>query len=108
MEKEILSKQVAAVLNIVKNKCYITDNTEETTSKVTQIIEDAIITIQNQIGINEEFDFSKPSEERSLFLNYCYYVWNDSTEEFYKNYLNDILKIRHKYEVKQNAEAKEN
>lgn len=107
MKKEYLDNQVNTVLNVVKNKCYITDNSEETTNKVKQMIEDAIITIQNQIGINEEFDFSNPSEERTLFLNYCYYDWNDSSEEFYKNYLNDILKIRHKYEVKQNAETQE-
>lgn len=34
-----------------------------------------------------------------LFENYCLYCWNDVPDEFEKNYLSDILKVRRRNEV---------
>ena len=36
----------------------------------------------------------------TLFENYCMYDWNDMIEEFSKNYREEIIGERHKYEVK--------
>ena len=92
----------------VKRKCYITDDDELITNKVKDMIEDAIPKVRRLIGItDEDYDFTEPGEERELFLNYCYYVWNDATESFKTNYLDDILSIRSKYEVEQYADTQE-
>ena len=44
--------------------------------------------------------------ERTLFMNYCMYVWHDCSNEFDKSYLNEIYQIRNKYKVKRYVEKK--
>lgn len=95
-------------INKVKRKCYVTDNDETITNKVIDMIEDSIPKVRRMLGINDEdYDFTVAGEERDLFLNYCYYAWNDSTDSFKSNYLDDIMSIRSKYEVKQYVESQE-
>ena len=96
------------LIDKVKKKCYITDISDDMIDRLKDIVDDAIIKISKKLGIVGDFDFSKPSQERDLFLNYCFYAWNDSSDEFDQNYLNDIMQIRNYYEVKQNAETEEN
>ena len=50
--------------------------------------------------LGAEIDYSAPGFERQLFLNYCMYVWNNCTELFDNNYINDIYQIRQYYEAK--------
>lgn len=85
----------------VKRKCYITDNSKLVEAKLEDMIEDAILKVSNMIGIsNKNFDFSAAGLECDLFKNYCFYVWNDKTiKEFEDSYLSDILKLRHIYQL---------
>ena len=95
-----------ALFNLVKRKCYQTtdDNTNDNIQRLSDIMLDAEVKIKNLIGVNEKetIDFSKPSLERDLFLNYCFYAWNDKIEFFKDNYLSDILDCRAKREVSSN------
>lgn len=100
-------EQKSVLISKVRNKCYITDTSAETESRVVDMVEDAIIEMSYLLGIRGEFDFSIPSKERSLLLNYCFYVWNDSADEFKPNYLSDILTIRHANEVNQSEKTQE-
>lgn len=91
------------LLKLVKSKCYqITDDdTEANIIRLQKIIEDAEIKIKSMVGITDDnFDFTKPGKERDLFLNYCFYAWNDKTEYFKNNYSDDIMSVRAEYEVK--------
>lgn len=91
------------LLQLVKRKCYQiseTDN-EDNIRRLADIILDAQTKIKSLIGIPEKnsINFQDPGGERELFLNYCFYAWNDKTEYFKNNYLDDILCLRAKYEV---------
>lgn len=92
----------------VKRRCYITDNDETINERVIDMIENSIPKVRRMMGISDEdYDFTEAGEEQELFLNYCYYVWNDSADSFKSNYLDDIMSIRSKYEVSQYVESKE-
>ena len=49
----------------------------------------------------------KPGQENLLYVNYCYYAWNDAEDDFFANYFDDIMQARRKWEVIQYAEEKE-
>ena len=91
------------LLERVKRKCYITDTNELTNLRLTDIVNNANTKIKRLIGVSDDFNFEEVGneEELDLFLNYCWYDWNDSSNEFTTNYLNDINSIRHKFEVEQ-------
>lgn len=82
----------------VKYKLNITWKDTETEGKISNLIEDAISTLNFKIG-NSDIDYNSPGIERSLFLNYCLYSWNDCLNEFDKDYINEIYQVRSKYEV---------
>lgn len=90
----------------VKRRCYITDTNAITNNRLNDIITNSLPKVKRLIGVNTNFSFEAEGneEELELFLNYCWYAWNDSSNEFKDNYLDDINSIRHKYEVKQYAE----
>ena len=98
------------LIEAVKNKCYITDTNEITIARLSNIIKIAQTKVKRLIGVDEDFDFEEEGneEELDLFLNYCWYDWNDSSNEFKDNYLDDINSIRHKHEVEQYAAEEEN
>lgn len=95
------------LINEVKIKCYITDMSEQTTNRITNIIKYALPTVKRMIGVCPDFDFEAEGneEELKLLVNYCWYDWNDCGNEFKTNYLDDINSIRHKHEVLRYAEA---
>lgn len=93
MDEELLTK-------LVKGKLNITWSDEDTDTKVTTIIEDAIPTLDHKLG--GKGDYCSPGQERSLFLNYCLYAWNDCINEFDINYKHEIYQVRFKNEVKAN------
>lgn len=101
-------EQMKALIEKVRKKCYITDPSEAISARVEDMVDDAIISLSNQLGIKGDFDYSAPSHERYLLLNYCFYIWNDSADEFKVNYLDDILQARHRHEVKADEEETEN
>lgn len=87
----------------VKRKCYITDTNETTTNRLNDIITDSLTKVKRMIGVSADFDFEAEGneEELELFKNYCWYAWNDSSNEFKDNYLDDINSLHHKHEVEQ-------
>lgn len=94
-----------SLLEKVKRKCYITDTNELTTLRLKDIIKNANTKIKRMIGLDEDFDFEEEGneEELDLLLNYCWYDWNDASNEFKTNYLGDINSVRQKHEVSQYA-----
>lgn len=98
------------LLERVKRKCYITDTNEVTISRLNDIITNGLTKIKRLIGVSNDFDFEAKGneEELDLFLNYCWYDWNDASNEFKTNYLGDINSIRQKHEVEQYASEEEN
>ena len=95
------AKQMVTLVEKVKRKCYITDNSKLINERLLDIIEDAILKVSELIGIEANFDFSKAGIECELLKNYCFYIWNDKNiKEFEEAYLSDILKLRNKYLIK--------
>lgn len=87
---------------LAKRKCRITWCDEYTEQRIHDIVENAVASLKRKLGMSdqEEEDFLSPGTTRILFENYCMYDWNDMLEDFSKNYKEEILSERHKYEVK--------
>jgi hypothetical protein len=99
----------STLLSQVERKLNITWSDEETTMRLTEIIENAIPDLIHRLGItSSEFDFSKPGVENSLLLNYCLYEWSHSLNEFFDNYAETISQVRTRNEVAQFLESEEN
>ena len=92
MNKEELLKEL-------KIKVNVTWDDEDTELRLNSIIENAKATLDYKLGA--EIDYYIPGIEKSLFLNYCMYDYNNCLNEFDKNYLGEIYQIRIKYEVQQ-------
>lgn len=86
----------------VARRCYITSDDELIQKRLLLIVDNAIFSVKDLLAITDkEFDFSKPSRENELFLNYCMYRWNNRTQkEFETNYMGDIISIRTINEIK--------
>lgn len=90
----------ANLLAQVKRKLNITWQDDDTEARLQDIINSAIPTLIHKLGITDTaFDFSLTGAENTLFLAYCLYEWNHSTNEFDTNYANEIAQIRAKYDV---------
>lgn len=87
------------LMALVKSKLKITWEDEDTNFELEKLLEDATETLTFKLGLDEEFDFTEPSQERRLFLNYCLYAYNDMENKFDKAYFNEIMQIRIKHEV---------
>ncbi len=99
----------STLLSQVERKCNITWSDEDTTKRLTAIIENAIPDLIHRLGITDKnFDFSKPGVENNLMLSYCLYEWNHSLNEFFDNYAESISQVRAKNEVAQFLERGEN
>ena len=96
------------LISKVKRKCYITDTNETTINRLNDIITDSLSKVKRMIGVSTNFDFEAEGneEELELFKNYCWYAWNDSSNEFKNNYMDDINSLHQKHEVKQYVEEK--
>ena len=98
----------STLLGQVERKLNITWSDEETTKRLTEIIENAIPDLIHRLGITDkDFDFSKAGVENNLFENYCLYEWNHVLPDFAVNYANDIAQVRAKWEVKYFSENSE-
>lgn len=88
------------LINQVRRKLNITWEDEETTARVTDIINSAIPSLKHKLGITDpDFDFSVSGTENMLFLAYCLYEFNHAKNEFDDNYRQDIAEVRAKNEV---------
>lgn len=90
----------ATLTALVKRKLDITWTDADTDARVADIIDAAEPTMRHKLGLPEDFDFAAVGQERTLFLSYCLYEWNQSAQEFDMNYLNDILQVRQKWAVR--------
>lgn len=91
----------------IKRKCYIANDDEITLNRLNDIIKDSLTKVKRMIGLeNTDFNFEDEGNEEELELlkNYCWYAWNDSSNEFKDNYSDDINSLHRKWEVKQYAE----
>lgn len=90
-----------ALVDQVKRKLNITWSDEETDGRVNDIIASAEPIMKRKLGISADatFDFSIPGSENTLFLAFCLYEWNHSTNEFDDNYANEIAQCRAIHEV---------
>lgn len=86
------------LLSLLRKKLLITWSSEETDSELIRIIEDAIPAVSDKIGVEENsIDFSQPGRERSLFLEYCKYQWNDYGHVFDQENRGEIIDLRIKH-----------
>lgn len=88
------------ITDIVKRKLDITWSDEATDARIADIIAAAEPTMRHKLGLPESYDFAAVGQERSLFLSYCLYEWNQAANEFDANYLNDILQVRQRWAVR--------
>ena len=79
----------------VKRKINYTWEDDDTTARVNEIIDNAIPSLIDRLGITDnDFDFSVAGEENTIFLNYCFYEWNHALADFENNYAHIIDKVR--------------
>lgn len=84
----------------VKRKLNITWSDEDTNARVAEIIVSAIPYLLHRLGIaDQDFDFSEPGLENTLFLAWCLYEYNHCANEFDDNYANLIAIVRQQHEV---------
>ena len=89
------------LIELVKRELKITWSDTDTDAEVEALVSDAVPALAFKLGIRDaDIDFETPGQERRLFLNYCYYIYDDMPEEFDGAYLSEILQLRSKYEVK--------
>ena len=86
-----------------KRMASITWSDDDTDAQVKDIMEDAEQKMNHMLGA--EIDYSVPGDERQLYIDYCLYRWNGVSEQFESAYRSDILRIRHRYEVKKANES---
>ena len=88
------------ILTELKSRLDITWNDEITNTKLLNIIKNSIPKINRIIGKKiEDYTAENLEEELELLLNYCMYAWENKTELFKTNYLDDIMSIQQKHEV---------
>lgn len=92
-----MSNQV--LLAQVKRKLNITWEDEDTTNRIEEIMASASLDLSHKLGLVDDFDFSAPGAENTLFLNYCLYEWNHALAEFDLNYERLIAQVRTKHDV---------
>lgn len=94
---------IGTLYSQVAKRCYISSDEELIRDRLTNIIKNAVTSVRALIGINsdDKVDFSIPSQENELLINYCFYRWNNQSQvEFETNYIGDIISLRIKYEMK--------
>lgn len=102
-----LTDQASTLADQVKRKCHITWDDEITNQQIEEIMERADAELRDRLGISdEEFDFGRPSREKNLFINWCYYAYNDAEDMFESNFFGDLMQVRRKWEVNDAIEEK--
>ena len=88
------------ILTELKSRLDITWDDEITNTKLLNIIKNSIPKTNRLIGKKiEDYTAENLEEELELLLNYCMYAWENKTELFKTNYLDDIMSIQQKHEV---------
>jgi hypothetical protein len=76
------------------------------------IIPDAVALLAPDLGMTADeaaaFDWSQPSRERLLLVNYCFYEFNHAAEQFASDYAYEIAKCMDARLASQYVEAATN
>lgn len=99
----LTSKNVRGYLGAVKRHLNITWRDPKTDSKIIDMMFDAEAALNHKLGA--AIDYFAPGQERSLYMAYMLYAWNESLNDFDSAYRAEILQIRHKYEVAASKES---
>lgn len=87
------------MLEILKRKLKITWSDEDTNARLNEILKNATAIMIFKLGMVDGKSFETAGLEQNLLINYCMYEWNNCANEFDKNYFNEIMQCRCKYEV---------
>ena len=85
------------LMNLLKTELFITYEEPEINTRLYRIILNAIDAMNHKIGA--KIDYTVPSLEQALFINYCVYVYNGIENEFDNNYSHEIMQARIRHEV---------
>ena len=90
----------------VMRKLRVTWDDDDTAARVADIMETSAAALAERLGIpaRASCTFEEAGVEKALFLNLCFYAWNDAEDEFWENYGRDVAQARRKWEVIQHAE----
>lgn len=89
-------------MNLLKSELFITWKDSEVDTRLYRIILNAIDAMNHKIGA--KVDYTVPSLEQALFINYCVYVYNGIENEFDNNYFHEIMQARIRHEVEDSDE----
>ena len=87
------------LIELLRNELYITWEDDETEVKLQRIVKNGIKAMDYKLGGN--INYNEAGLEQELLIAYCVYVYNGCGNEFDEAYQNDIMILRHKYEVQQ-------
>lgn len=97
------------ILVELKSRLDITWEDNITNKRLSNIIKNSIPKLNRLIGVETiKYTSEGLEEELELLLNYCMYAWENKTELFKTNYIDDILSLRQKYEVEDYRQSEEN
>lgn len=107
-----------ALIKLAKMKLNITWDDEGTNARVAAILAESIPTVSNMVGLaydysakdaldenGDVFDYSAPSMEQNVLLNYIAYEWNHCVDTFWQNYWQMIAACRQRHELAEDALA---
>ena len=97
-----LSRDEKIIHDMIKRKCNVTWNDSDTNESILEIMEDAMLAIQNKLGFASERIpdiFIEPGPIRSLLKNLALYMRNNCEEDFDGRYLNEIMQARRPFEL---------
>lgn len=97
---------------LVKGKLNVTWSDAATDARVYTLLEDAVPAICQMVGLRYDytgqaaydeagnpFDFTTPSVERWLLLNYCLYEWTHKGDLFWAAYAQEIGSCRQRHSL---------
>lgn len=88
-----------SLIELLRNELYITWEDDETEIKLQRIVKNGIKAMDYKLGGN--INYNEAGLEQELLIAYCVYIYNGCGNEFDEAYQNDIMILRHKYEVQQ-------
>lgn len=92
----------------VKLKLNITYSEPDTDARISGITQMADAVLRDALGIDDaSFTFETPGQEQALFLDFCFYEFNDALDDFYANYAEQMAQARNRWMVKQFVKEQE-
>ena len=83
----------------VLRKCHVTWDDERTNALISDIMARADAELRDRLGIDDpDFDFTR-GRENNLYVNWCYYAFNDAEDAFETNFFSDLMQVRRVWEL---------